>query len=314
MTRSVTRHLATLILLCGSSPAFAQPNSLDGGSQPNVARLIGEYSTAQYFWQQADVARKLIVAGDKGAIGAIQSYLETNDRRRRCNAAFVLAGLGDKRGAAVLVSELQDVVPGSRAVEPDFIAGHPSPEGLARQQVRQDRWFAALLLGELHEKSAVPALIAATRDHTVSEQAAISLGQIGDTSAIPALRVMAAGFPEGRAYAGYGLAMLGAPDGFDVLQDVAFFHPVWVERRHAVELLGMTMDRRAVPILLETLKDVHANVRVSTVRSLEKIGDPVVLPALTAALGDTEETPENGRTTVAIEAEKVIASIESKRR
>jgi HEAT repeat protein len=180
-------------------------------------------------------------------------------------------------------------------------------------QVRSDRYFAALLLGELLEHAAVPALIAATRDKSINYRAAISLGEIGDTSAIPGLREMAAAFPEQRAFAGYGLAALDAPDGFLILEDVALSDPQWVQRRYAVELLGKTMDLRAIPILLRTLKDEHANIRVSTVRSLAEIGDTAALPALRAVLGDGEVTPVNAPTTVAAEAEKAIAAIESKR-
>jgi len=314
MKRSVAELFPTLALLLVSLPVLAQPDPTSGTSQADTARLIGEYSTAQYFWQQTDVARKLIATGDGRVIAAIQPYRETNDRRRRCNAAFVLAGLGDERGAVILVSELEDTAPGSRAIEPDFIAGNPSPENLAIQQVRSDRYFAALLLGELREKSAVPALVAATRDKSINYVAATSLGEIGDASAIPALREMAEAFPEERVFAGYGLAALGAPDGFDLLQDVALSDLQWVQRRHAVELLGKTADRRAVPILLRGLKDEHPNVRVSSVRSLAEIGDPAAIPALRAALGDSEVTPVNAPTTVAVEAEKAIAAIESRRR
>jgi len=314
MKRSVAQSLPVLTLILLSSPALAQPDPTSGVSQSNVAQLIGEFSNAEYFWQQTDVARKLIASGDRGVIAAIQPYLATDDRRRRCNAAFVMAGLGDERGPVILISELKDIVAGQRTIEPGHIAGIPSAVSFATQQVSADRYFAALLLGELRERSAVPALIAATRDKSINYMAAISLGEIGDTSAIPALREMAAAFPEESAFAGYGLAALGAPDGFDLLEGVALSDPVWVQRRHAVELLGKTMDRRAVPILLRTLKDVHPNVRVSTVQSLAEIGDPAALPALRAALGDSEVTPENAPTTVAIEAEKAIAVIESKRR
>jgi HEAT repeat protein len=279
----------------------------------NVARLIGEFATAEYFWQQTDIARGLIATGDRSVIPAIQPYLETNDRRRRCNAAFVLAGLGDERGTVILISELEDTEPGSRILQDGPNTGPGSLASRGILQVRSDRYFAALLLGELREKDAAPALIAATRDQSINYRAAISLGEIGDTSAIPALREMAAAFPAERVFAGYGLAALGAPDGFDTLEGVALSDQHWVQRRHAVELLGKTMDRRAVPILLRALRDEHPNVRVSTVRSLAEVGDPAALPALRVALADRVATEVNAPTTVAAEAEKAIAAIESKR-
>ncbi len=314
MKRSVAQSLPVLTLVLVSSQVLAQPDSTSGPSQTNVAELISEFSTAEYFWQQTDVARKLVATGDRGVIAAIQPYLETEDRRRRCNAAFVLAGLGDERGPVILISELKDMAAGQRTIEPGAIVGNPSAVSFATQQVSDDRYHSALLLGELREKSAVRALVAATRDRSINYIAAISLGEIGDASAIPALREMVAVFPEQRVFAGYGLAALGAQDGFDILENVALSDPVWVQRRQAVGLLGKTMDRRAVPILVRTLKDAHPNVRVSTVRSLAEVGDPVALPALRAVLDDSEVTPENAPTTAAIEAEKAIAAIESKRR
>lgn len=309
MKRSGVQFLPLLALLLVSSPALPQPNPTRAASG-DIARLIGEFSTAKYFWEQTDIARQLVATGDKAVISEIRPYLETNDRRRRCNAAFVLAGLGDKRGTDMLISELEDTVLSSRIVEGGNSPG-PSP---AVQQVTADRYFAALLLGELREEAAVPALVAATRDESINYEAAVSLGEIGDKSAIEALREMVTAFPVRRVFAGYGLAALGALDGFDVLEDVALSDPVWVQRRYAVELLGKTTDRRAVPILLRALKDEHPNVRVSAVRSLAKIGDPAALPALRVGLSDTEVTPSNAPTTVAVEAEKAIEVIESKPR
>ena len=248
---------------------------------------------------------------------AIQPYLRTEDRRRRCNAAFVLAGLGDERGVEILISELQDTERGLRALEEEARYVGPSPRdprALGIQQVRSDRYYAALLLGELREKAAVPALIAATRDESINDRVATSLGEIGDVSAIPALREMAVAYPEQRVWAGYGLAALGEPDGFAILNDVALSHERWTERRYAVDLLGKTMDQRSTPILLKSLNDEHANVRVSAVRSLAEVGDPEALPALRASLDDHEVTSVNAPTTVAEEAEKAIAAIESNSR
>jgi HEAT repeat protein len=313
MKRTVAQILPALALLLASSPTLAQPAPVSRSPSTNIARLIGEFATAKYFWQQTDIARELIAAGDRSVIVAIQPYLETNDRRRRCNAAFVLAGLGDERGTVILISELEDTEPGSRILEDGPTTGPGSLASRGIRQVRSDRYFAALLLGELREKAAVPALIAATRDKSINDRAASSLGEIGDASAIPALREMATAFPAERVFAGYGLAALGAQDGFDTLEDVTLSDRQWVQRRYAVELLGKTIDRRAVPILLRALKDEHPNVRVSTVRSLAEIGDPPAVPALTAALGDGEATQVNAPTTVAAEAEKAIAAIESKR-
>ena len=312
------RLFPTLVFLSLSLPALPQPAPANDASRTDITRLLSEYATAEYFWQQTDIARKLIATGDRQIIAAIQPYLETNDRSRRCNAAFVLAGLDDERGAVILISELQDTVPGTRAVGSVDFVGNPSAEALAMRQMVQDRYFAALLLGELRERSAVPALVAVTHDDSINYRAAESLGEIGDASAIPALREMAVAFAEegalARVSAGYGLAALGAREGFDILRDVALLDPQWVRRRYAVELLGKTADQRAVAIVLQALKDTHPNVRVSAARSLAKIGDPETIPALRAVVGDSEVPPENAPTTVGLEAHKAIVAIESKPR
>jgi HEAT repeat protein len=182
-----------------------------------------------------------------------------------------------------------------------------------RQQVVSDRYFAALLLGELRSKAAVPALIAATRDPTINYRAAMSLGEIGEAIALDALREMLERFPEQRIWAGYALAALGEPRGFTELRE-ALKDPEWVRRRDAVWGLGKTLDPAAVPILLTALHDGHVNVRVAAAQELGKIGDPSALPALRDSLADNEVTHVNAPTTLAAEARKAIDAIEQHKR
>ncbi len=252
------------------------------------------------------MARKLVALGDQKIIPRMEKYLAAADRQRRCNAALVLAGLGDRWGVAILIGELEDKEP--RPTERKRSDARPDVEG----QISQDRYYAALLLGQLGKKEAVPALMAATKDKSINYQAAISLGEIGDKSAIPALHQMAKEFPDERLWAGYGLAALGETEGFDILTDVALSDSRWTERRHAVEALGKIGNPKTVPTLTKALKDEHANVRVSAAMALGKIGDPSALPALTEALNDTETTPVNAPTTTANEARKAIDAIQGK--
>ncbi|MFX0199971.1 MAG: HEAT repeat domain-containing protein [Candidatus Hodarchaeota archaeon] len=269
--------------------------------------LIESFSTAKYFWQQGEVARKIIALGDKTIIPKMEKYLDTEDRRRRCNAALVLAGLGDKRGLAIIIAELEDKKP--RPTDRIRSDGRPNTDG----QIRSDRYYAALLLGQLGKKEAVPALIKATKDKTINYQAAISLGKIGDKSAIPALRKMAKNFPDERLWAGYGLAALGEPEGFDMLTEVVISDSRWTERRHAVRALGEIGHPRAVPTVVKALKDRHVNVRVSAARALSAIGDPAALAALIEALNDTEVTKFNAPTSVEKEARKAIEAIKARK-
>jgi HEAT repeat protein len=258
--------------------------------------LIEAFSNCEYFWQQADVARELIALRDTTIIPKMEKYLDIQDRQRRCNAAWVIAGLGDTRGLAIIINELEDK--GPRPTDVIRSDGNPG----TKRQIVSDRYYAALLLGRLADKAAVPALIKATKDETINYRAALSLGEIGDKSAIPALREMAKDFPRQRLWAGYGLAALGEQEGFDILTEVILSDSRWTERRHAVEVLGKIGQAKA-------LKDTHVNVRVSAARALGAIRDPAALPALTEALNDTEVTKVNAPTTVEAEARKAIDAI-----
>jgi len=268
-----------------------------------VDELVKAFSSAEFFWKQREVAQELVASGDTTIISKMEKYLYTDDRRRRCNAAFVLAGLGDKRGVAIIIDELEDTT--TRPTDMIRSDGTSYPEG----QIKADRYYAAFLLGELGNKQAVPALIKALKVETINYRAAISLGEIGDKSAIPALRTMANDFPKERLWAGYGLAALGEQEGFDILREIAINDPLWTERRHAIRALGELGDSKDVPTLLTALKDLHVNVRVSAVRALGAIGDPAALPGLTEALKDKQVTEINAPTSVDKEAQKAIKAI-----
>lgn len=303
----------------GSTIALAQPATTvaaadDSNPQANAAKapetvdeLLEKFETARFFWQQAEIAEKLVSSGEKKIIPKMEKHLAETDRRRRCNAGLVLAGLGDKRGLAIIIRELEDKQP--RPTDMIRSNGKPYPEG----QIRTDRCYAAHVLGRLRDKEAVPVLIDATTDKTINLQAAISLGEIGDQRAIPALRKMAADFPDQKLWAGYGLAALGEQEGFDLLTEAALSDSRWTERRHAVEALGKFGDLRALPTVVKALRDKHANVRVSAAAALGQIGDPSALPALTEALRDTDFTETNAATTVAKEAQKAIEAIRNKK-
>jgi HEAT repeat protein len=102
--------------------------------------------------------------------------------RRRGNAAFIFARLGDDRGFQVIKSILEDRSTIRTVFEIDS-AGHPSP----RQQIRADRYYAAHLFGDLRDMRAVPILIPLLKDEEVKLIVPWSLEEIGDKSAIPAL-------------------------------------------------------------------------------------------------------------------------------
>src|SRR5215471_8496449 len=105
------------ILLVCAAEAGAQAPAPAAAPPGTAAALVAAYPNTQYSWQQTDIARRLVAIGDKSVIASVEPYLDTTDRRRRCNAAFVLAGLGDERGIQILIEELKDTSIEKRSLE-----------------------------------------------------------------------------------------------------------------------------------------------------------------------------------------------------
>ena len=272
------------------------------------AALLREFREAEPRWQQGKVGTKLVALNDKSVVPPLLEMLGSQNRKTRCNAGRVLAGLGDDRGLFAVIRELSDK--SHRPIRKDEVRGN----GGQAPQVAGDRHYAAQVLREIGDQRAVPALIQALQDVSIIYQAAIVLGHLGDKRAIPPLRKMARDFPKERLWAGYGLAALGEGEGLSILSEVAMSDPLWTDRRHAVEALGEFGGSRATPILVKALKDTHVNVRVSAARALGRTRDPASLPALTEALNDAEVTKVHAPTTVASEARRAIAAMEAHRK
>ena len=152
---------------------------------------------------------------EESEISKLVERLQSESRRERCWAAVRLEELGDRRGIPAIIKELNDTSYRPTGISPGPIQP-PVEKNAQKVWVRQDRYYAALLLGTLKDKRAVPALIEATRDEDIDYRAALSLGQIGDKRAIPALHDMLKRCndkPFPHLFAGYGLAMLGDNDG-----------------------------------------------------------------------------------------------------
>jgi HEAT repeat protein len=196
---------------------------------------------------------------------------------------------------------------------------HEDRAGRSRRNQHR-RYLAALTLGEMGEigeigdPRAVDLLIEATRDPALADRAALSLGQIGDRRAIPALRQMARRLPSDRHWAGWGLARLGEPDGFDLLIDVAASDLGWDQRRHAILALGELGYRGAVEPLGALLEDDEVHLRVAAARALGEIGDSAALPSLRAALQDGERTTSNENVSVGEIAAAAVRRIEDRGR
>jgi HEAT repeat protein len=134
------------------------------------------------FWRQFEVAKAIGAAGDTSVLPRLEPWLTHPDRRLRGNAAFIFARLGDPRGFDVIVAILEDRS-GQREVQSISSVGTPSIQG----QIREDRYYAAHLLGDLKDPRAIPILVPLLQDPGVSYIVPWSLAQIGDRSAIPPL-------------------------------------------------------------------------------------------------------------------------------
>ena len=67
------------------------------------------------FWEQFLVAKKIVALHDKGVLPHLEPWLQCDEMRRRGNAAFIFARLGDDRGFQVIHAILEDRSP-KRAV------------------------------------------------------------------------------------------------------------------------------------------------------------------------------------------------------
>ena len=148
-----------------------------------VGGLVEQFESTTVFWEQFEVAKKIVALHDKSVLPRLELWLRCEDMRRRGNAAFVFARLGDDRGREVIQAILEDRSPKRVVFEFDS-AGHPSPA----LQIRADRYYAAHLLGDLKDVRAVTILIPLLKDEDVKAVVPWSFAEIGDKSAIPPLK------------------------------------------------------------------------------------------------------------------------------
>src|SRR5260370_29903449 len=69
-----------------------------GQQGESLTDLVREFNGSHFFWQQLEVAQKLVARNDRKVLSQIEPCLNNEDRHLRGNAAFVFAGFGDERG------------------------------------------------------------------------------------------------------------------------------------------------------------------------------------------------------------------------
>src|SRR6266496_1435385 len=142
-----------------------------------AATLVDEFKASTVFWQQLEIAKKIVQARDTGVLPQLSSHLTHEDRHIRGNAAFVFAGLGDPRGLPIITAILSDRSerPEGQGIGAAPSTGRPS----VQQQINADRYYAVHLLGQLKDPKAVPVLLPLFNDPEVNYNVAWALGEIG---------------------------------------------------------------------------------------------------------------------------------------
>ena len=186
--------------------------------------LVKKIQNSQTFFEQFDVAQKLVRLRDTTILKQLEPYLGDMDRHVRGNAAFVFASLGDDRGFDAICSILQD-----RSSPRPEGQGMPGGNWSVEAQITSDRYYAAHLFGDLKDVRAVPILIPLLKDRQVDGIVPWSLGEIGDRAAVaPLIETLHDSSPDMRGLSIYALELLHAkevlPDLRLLTQDDANIH------------------------------------------------------------------------------------------
>lgn len=178
--------------------------------------LRSEFQDSRVFWQQFEVARKIVSLHDLSVLPDLTGLLSEEDRHVRGNAAFIFAGLGDDRGIEVLQGILSDRTYRPKGQGADIATGDGRYH--VEQQITADRYYAVHLFGDLRDPRAVPILIPLLGDSEVNWIVPWSLGEIGDKRAVaPLIGTLADQDPSMRVLAICALVKLRAKDALPAL-------------------------------------------------------------------------------------------------
>jgi HEAT repeat protein len=189
------------------------PVLMTGQQSVPVDQLVQQFKTSRVFWQQFEIAEKLVTRHPHAVLEQLEHYLKDEDRHVRGNAAFVFAALGDDRGFEVIAGMLKD--------RSDRREGQGVPGGnwSVPAQIASDRYYAAHLFGDLKDSRAIPILVPLLHDPEVNWIVPWSLGQIGDKSAVPPLiETLHDASPDMRVLAIYALETLKAKESLPQLR------------------------------------------------------------------------------------------------
>jgi HEAT repeat protein len=211
-TSPILDFLALLLsLLVLIAPAVAQDTK--------AIRLVKAFQADRTFFGQFEVAKEIVALHDSSVLSQLEPHLKEEDRLVRGNAAFIFAALGDDRGFDVICDILKDR--SQRRAGQGVATACKSPSGCVKQEIRQDRYYAAHLLGDLKQPRAVPILVPLLKDSDVQYIVPRSLAQIGDHDAVaPLIETLHDPNPDMRWLAVNALATLKAKEALPQLREM----------------------------------------------------------------------------------------------
>ncbi len=213
MMKSLSFKIAGAGLIPLALIGLGVPGLMQGLQSRSATELVEQFKSTPIFWQQFEVARKLVALHDTRLLQKLESSLSLDDRHLRGNAAFVFASLGDDRGFELIKAILTD-----RSDRP-VGQGIPGGPWALAAQIAADRYYAVHLFGDLKDPKAVPILIPLLRDQEVNYIVPWALGEIADKSAIPPLtETLRDKNSDMRALAIYALKTLGAKEAVPELR------------------------------------------------------------------------------------------------
>ena len=239
---------------------------LTGGKTGEAKRLIAQLADVT----KRDVAARDLIGLNADAVPALLEALQTRDLNLLAIYEQILARIPS--ASPTLIKTLSTAHPILRARIADVFA------------ISKD-------------KTAVPALLDALQGEyfTVRARAALALGKIGDARAIqPILKTLKDPEDEVRIAGCLALGLFKDPSTFDNITNILLDDAKIEVRQAAAKALGHTQHPKALPYLMEALRDpfwwYEREVQADDLfNAIEKMGAVAVDP-LIAALKDPEGT------------------------
>jgi len=285
--------------------------------------LLGNHSSLQ-----AAAVNALGQIADERVLRALVRALKSSDHAVRMAAIEALAHFGGTKAAEALVPMLRHPDHRVRVTAIDAVAdleGQPAVATL-RQLLSDSIWdvrrAAAHALGKCKDAEAVDGLIGALQDvdNDVRESAIMALGDIGDKRAIGPL-VLALVDADSSVRRAAGVTIQNLNPGWSTSEEAQQVVPELraaldssdsAVRYAATRVLGRMnklaepgaglkapttvvtaagqKQRKVLAVFVELLQDPDRDVRLASVESLGRLGDPQAAASLMTAMSDADET------------------------